>query len=85
MADRYAPAMPTTLSTIQDLIDNQMGMSVHCNVIGCGHSADLDHQGRSALNGLVSVSAEHQVDVCMFRRVMISEVEKGSHDRIKGG
>lgn len=34
--------MATTLSTIQDLIDNQMGMSVHCNVIGCGHGADLD-------------------------------------------
>ncbi|MCW5722773.1 MAG: hypothetical protein KIS86_16680 [Devosia sp.] len=33
--------MPAIL-TIQDLIDNQMGMSVHCNVIGCGHSADLD-------------------------------------------
>lgn len=34
--------MATTLSTIQDLIDNQMGLSVHCNAIGCGHGADLD-------------------------------------------
>lgn len=34
--------MGTSISTIQDLIDNQMGLSVHCNAIGCGHSADID-------------------------------------------
>lgn len=34
--------MGTTISTIRDLIDNQMGMSVHCNAVGCGHGANLD-------------------------------------------
>jgi hypothetical protein len=34
--------MTTTISTIQDLIGNQMGVSVHCNAVGCGHGADLD-------------------------------------------
>lgn len=34
--------MGTTIATIQSLIDNQMGVTVHCNVIGCGHSAKLD-------------------------------------------
>jgi hypothetical protein len=36
--------MGTTISTIQDLIDNQMRVSVHCNAYDCRHSAKLDLQ-----------------------------------------
>lgn len=34
--------MATHLATIQSLIDNRMGITVHCNAYGCAHSSKLD-------------------------------------------